>query len=123
MTLATLLIMAAAAAGIVLFALYPLVHPAGRVWWPGALHGAAGAAGFGWLALALDGAPPRGVSTGAGSFGLIAAVLLGLGLLLGAAAFVARWRRRRPAMLLLGVHATLAVAGLVMLVAYVSAPA
>ncbi len=41
--------------------------------------------------------------------------------LLGLAVFAARLRRRPPSTLALGVHATLAVGGLVMLAAYLSA--
>ena len=122
MTLAAAIILATALGGLSLYALYAVIRPHGRVWWPGALHGVAGIAGLALLVRALGVEPPRGLSSGAGSFGTIAAVLIGAGLLLGLAAFAARWRRRPAGMLLLGSHATLAVAGLTMLAAYLSAP-
>ena len=123
MIFAAYVIAATALTGISLYALYPLIKPSGRVWWPGALHGLAGLLGFALLLAALRSEPVLGQSTGASSFGPSAAVLIGAGALLGLAAFTARWRGRAPGGLVLGIHATLAVAGLTMLAAYLSAPA
>jgi hypothetical protein len=120
LTLSLVLVGLAALGGLLLLALYQWVKPAGRVWLPGAAHGLVGLAGFLLLLAALRG-PTRGLATGAAQFGAIAAFLLGGGLLLGGWVVVARWRRRQPSALVLGLHATLAVAGLVMLAAYASA--
>ena len=110
----------AAAGGIGVVALSQWRRPTGRVWLPGAAHGLAGLAGFALLVLGLGG-PPRGANIGASSFGLVAAVLTGVGLALGLAFAASRLRRRPVSPLVLGIHATFAIAGLVMLAAYVSA--
>jgi hypothetical protein len=88
--------------------------------WLAAMHVIFALAGLGCLLLALRG-PPRGLEQGIGSFGAIAAVLLALAALAGAALLAARIGRRRPAELLVGAHATLAVAGFVILAVYVLA--
>jgi hypothetical protein len=84
----------------------------------GALHGLLGIAGFLALLLALRG-PARGLETGTASFGLIAAALVGLALLAGGGILATRLLRRRLPGALLGIHATLAVGGVVILAAYV----
>ena len=87
-------------------------------WWMGALHGAAGASGFALLLLALRG-PVRGVAQGAGSFGLVAAAMLGAGLLVGLAVpLLWRWRRTLPGGAM-AIHAVIAVSGYLILAAYV----
>jgi hypothetical protein len=78
-----------------------------------------GAAGFGLLLFGLGG-PRHGAEQGAGSFGSIAAWLIAAALGLGALLAFARLRRRPPSMLVVGVHATLGVAGLVLLATYLS---
>ncbi len=110
----------AAIGGVALVALSQWRRPTDRVWLPGVAHGLTGLAGFILLLLGLRG-PPRGVQIGASGFGAVAAVLIGLALALGLAVVVSRLRRRPVSPLALGIHATLAVAGLVMLAAYVSA--
>jgi hypothetical protein len=110
----------ASLAGLALVILSQKVRPKGRAWWPGVLHGVLGLAGLGVLLLALRG-PARGIEAGAGSFGLVAAVLVGLAALAGLTVFVTRLRRRTPSTVALGVHATFAIAGVVMLAAYLSA--
>ena len=105
--------------GLVLIILSQVAQPGRSPWWPGALHGLLGAVALVLLVAGLRG-PPRGVLQGAGSFGLIAAWLVGAALCLGALLGAARLRRRPPSMLVIGVHATLGVAGLVMLAAYLS---
>jgi hypothetical protein len=82
-----------------------------------ALHGLAAITGLGCLVLALRG-PPRGLAQGTAAFGMIAAALLAAAALLGAAFLVARLRRRRLPGLLIGIHATLAVSGFVILTVY-----
>ena len=91
-------------------------------WLPGAVHGACGVSGFVLLASSLGG-PRRGVRMGAGSFGIVAAELFGATLLLATVMAVARLRRKRPNLLVIGLHATLAVGGLTLLAAYLSFPA
>ena len=105
--------------GLLLIALSQLSPAAARKGWPGLAHGSFGVAGFVLLLAGLRG-PPRGVQQGAGSFGLVAAVFVGLALVGGGLLYAARLRRRPPAVLVIGVHATLGVAGLVMLAAYLS---
>jgi hypothetical protein len=83
----------------------------------GAAHGTFAIVGFGLLAWALPGSS-RGSSSGSSSFGVIAAVLLALALLLGLGLLSTRLLRKRLPGFLVGVHATLAVSGLVMLAAY-----
>lgn len=106
--------------GVVLFAAGQRFPSTGRVWLPAAAHGAAGIAGFIVLLLALAG-PARGSATGAANFGVFAAWLVGAGLVLAGYAFVARLARRQVPAVVIGLHATLAVAGVVMLGAYLNA--
>lgn len=87
--------------------------------WPlGALHGLIALAGLGLLGLALRG-PPRGLDQGTGSFGAIAATLIALAALVGLAQLTGRLRKRRLSGMLIGIHATLAIGGFLILLAYV----
>jgi hypothetical protein len=88
--------------------------------WLAALHVIFGIGGLGCLVLALRG-PTRGLDQAFGFFGVIAAALIALTALLGAGFIVTRLRKRRPAGILIGIHATLAVSGFVILAAYVFA--
>ena len=106
--------------GLVLVAVSQVVPHGRRPWWPGAVHGALGLVALCLLLSGLRG-PARGVQQGAGSFGVVSAGLLAVALCGGVLLALARMRRRPPAMLVVGVHATLGVAALVMLAAYVSA--
>jgi hypothetical protein len=85
-----------------------------------ALHGIFGIGGFGCLVLALRG-PARGLDQTIGSFGMIATALIALAALLGVSFIATRLLKRRPAGILIGIHATLAVSGFVILAAYVFA--
>ena len=86
--------------------------------WPAAaLHGLLGIGGLICLGLALRG-PPRGAAQGTASFGAIAAILIVMPALAGGGLLAARLRKRPPAGALIGVHATLAVSGFVILAAY-----
>ena len=107
-------------AGLLLFAIYGRTRVFPRIWLPGAIHGAMGLAGAILLAAGLRGAT-RTPASGTGSFGLVSVVLVAGALLAGGVVFVRRLRLRGPPAALLGIHATLAVAGLVMLAAYLSA--
>ena len=91
--------------------LYP--EPAG---W---LHGALGIAALVLLLLALRG-PPRAVAAGAGSFGMIAAWLLGVALVFGLLMLNRSLRRGAIPGAAVAIHATLAIAGFVILLAYAS---
>jgi len=84
-----------------------------------AVHALLGTTGLAVLILALRGGLPRS-DRGTAGFGPIAAGLLGLALALGVVLAQATWRRRRPAGPLVGAHAGLAIAGLVMLLALVA---
>jgi tetrahydromethanopterin S-methyltransferase subunit C len=89
--------------------------------WPfGALHAAIALAGLACLGFALRG-PPRGADQGAASFGMIAAGLFVLAALLGLTLIRARRRFGRLPGPLIGFHATLAIGGFVVLLAYVLA--
>jgi drug/metabolite transporter (DMT)-like permease len=82
-------------------------------------HGLVGAASLFALLLALaHGLPPS--TMGTAGFGPAAAALLGLTLAVGMLLARAAWRRRRPNQLLVGTHAGLAVAGLVVLLTLVA---
>jgi hypothetical protein len=107
--------------GTVLAVLHLRTDGAARPRWKlAALHGCFAIAGLGCLVLALRG-PPRGLEQGAGSFGIIAAALIALAALLGAGFLAARFRQKPIAGILIGIHATLAVSGFVILAAYVQA--
>lgn len=104
-----------------LLAVVQLQRPAAPpIPWPvGILHGLLGAIG---LALMLLAPPvPRAALAGAGSFRDIAAVFLGLALLAGLFILRARFGRKRLSFGLVGVHALLAISGVVLLAGYLAA--
>jgi hypothetical protein len=87
--------------------------------WPlAALHGLLAISGLCCLALALRG-PLRGLDQGTASFGLIAIALIALAALVGGVLLAGHVFKRRIAGIVIGVHATLAVSGFVILAAYV----
>jgi hypothetical protein len=90
--------------------------------WPGIVHGGAGILGFVILLLALGRGPPRGVAQGGGGFGALAAWLIGAALVAAALMVRAHLRRQKPAPVVVALHATIAVAGFVMLFAYANLP-
>jgi hypothetical protein len=83
----------------------------------GVLHGLLGAVGFAALLLALQG-PARGAAMGVGSFGRVAATLLSVALLAGLLIVAMRLLARPIPGLVIGIHATIAVSGIVILAAY-----
>lgn len=87
----------------------------------GPLHGSLGFCGLVLLLVALRG-PARGVAYGAGGFGTMAAILLGCAILAGLLVARVRVRNRDP-MMAIGLHATLAIFGLILLAAYATMPA
>jgi hypothetical protein len=121
LTLSSWLLGAAILGGVALIGLLQWARPTGRIWTPGALHGLLGLAGLAALTLGLR-EPTRATQSGAGQFGIIAAVLLACAVLCGAVMFLARATARKPPGLMLGLHATFAVGGVIMLVAYISEP-
>jgi hypothetical protein len=88
-------------------------------WLLAALHGLLGLAGLSCLLLALGG-PPRGVDQGVSAFGDISSALIALAALAGGGLLAANMRKRRSGTLM-GLHATLAVSGIVVLAAYLFA--
>ena len=85
--------------------------------WLGGAHGVVAMAGLGLLVVALPGAR-RGAATGTQSFGIIAAVLLMTAALVGLAMLATHVLKHRVAGALVGIHATLAIAGFVILAVY-----
>ena len=65
--------------------------------------------------------PPQGLDQGTASFGIIAASLVALAAVSGAGFLATHLFKRRPARILIGIHATLAVSGFVVLAAYLFA--
>ena len=84
------------------------------------LHGIAALLSYGVLLVALMG-PPRGAATGTQSFGLIAALLLLLAAVIGIVSLVLHLFRRRMPGIAIGVHASVAVFGYVILAVYLLA--
>lgn len=91
-------------------------RPAARTAHPAlpACHGVVGAAGLAVLLAALGRGLPRR-AMGTGGFGRISAALLALALVFGLGIAWASWRGQRPAGALVGAHAAVAIAGLVVL--------
>jgi hypothetical protein len=85
-----------------------------------AAHGLLAMGGLACLLLALCG-PPRGLETGTASFGALAAALFALAALAGGGILASHLLKRRVAGTLIGIHATLAVSGAVILAAYLVA--
>lgn len=94
-------------------------RPPERAPWPLALmHAALALGGYALLAVALRG-PARGADQGTAAFGLTAAALLAVAIAAGLGIFVRFRVRRKGASALVGIHAALAVSGIVILAAYV----
>ena len=83
----------------------------------GIVHALLGACSLYVLLLALRG-PPRGVAMGVASFGRIAAGLLAFALLMGIFFAALRLSAKPVPGLIIGVHVTIAISGIVMLAAY-----
>ncbi len=111
-------------AGAVLGIMLAVLHGVGRrpPLWSGLVHASAGLGGLGVLLAALGG-PPRGVAMGGAAFGPVAAAMLGGAALAGVLILSLRLRRARLSVLLIGLHATVALFGVVVLAAYLSMPA
>ncbi len=102
--------------------LYLLVDkPPARLHWPGAVHGAAGLAGFLVLAAALRAAPSaRAARMGAGAFGLFSGALVAGALVAGAAILLTHLRRRPVSTTLVAAHGLLGISGYTLLVTYMT---
>jgi hypothetical protein len=111
------LLLSTAALGSLLAALHLRTGSASAGWIPGALHGVCGLVGLIVLLFALRG-PPRGETMGVASFGRIAALLLTIAPGAGLAIRVVRLRRHPMTGLIIGIHATIAIGGIVILAAY-----
>jgi hypothetical protein len=85
-----------------------------------AFHGLLATAGLICLVLALGG-PSRGGHMGTAAFGTIAACLIALAALAGGWMFAGYLRGKRRSEMTMGLHATLAVSGFVILAAYIFA--
>jgi hypothetical protein len=89
--------------------------------WPlRTLHGLLGIGGLSCLLLSLRG-PPRGLDQGVASFGAISAGLVAFAALAGVGVLFIHVVKKRRAGSLIGLHATLAVTGFVILAAYLLA--
>ena len=95
--------------------------PPQRVPVVGIVHALAGATATGALLLALRG-PPRGVQTGAGSFGWIAFGTMALALLGGLTVLGLHLRRRGAPSLVIAAHALLGITGGVVMAAWYASP-
>jgi hypothetical protein len=84
------------------------------------LHGIAALLSYGVLLVALM-APPRGAATGTQSFGLGAAILLLVAALIGLLSLVLHYRRERMPGVAIGIHASVAIFGYVILAVYLLA--
>lgn len=95
------------------------LRPNASVPWPlAALHALLGVGGLCLLVPVLW-QPPRGAAMGMASFGLISVILLASAALVGAGVLARqRFKGRRSGGGLIGLHATLAISGFVILAAY-----
>jgi hypothetical protein len=96
-------------------------RPAERAPWPLALmHAVLALIGFALLALTLRG-PAHGADQGVAGFGIAATALLACAIAVGLGILVRFRLRKKGATTLVGIHAALAVSGVVILAAYVLA--
>lgn len=82
-------------------------------------HGALGVVGLGLLIAILRHGLPQ-ADNGTGGFGAVAAALFALALVFGLLIARAAWRGRRPGGVVVASHASLAIAGLVVLLTLVA---
>lgn len=106
--------------GSILAIMYLHTKGAAPPWPLPALHALLAIGGFVCLLFALRG-PPRGLETGTGSFGVIAAVLIATAALIGGGIIAVHLLGRRLPEILIGFHATFAVGGFIILAAYLFA--
>ncbi|HLI20554.1 MAG TPA: hypothetical protein VKV32_05525, partial [Stellaceae bacterium] len=82
------------------------------------LHGIAASIAYALLIAALATGPARGAATGTASFGLSAAILLLIAALIGLLGLWLHLRRKRMPGIAIGVHASVAIFGYVILAVY-----
>jgi hypothetical protein len=104
--------------GVVLTLLH-LRGTTGRTFVLAVLHGIVGATGFVLLLFVLQG-PRRGEAMGVGSFGVTASVLIGAALVFGPLIPILHRRSPLSTGVTIATHASLAIAGFVMYLAWVS---
>ena len=108
----------AVALGTVLFVLHLHSDPGGSARWKlAALHGLLGVGGLVGLTLALS-HPPLRPDQGTAGFDKISVLLLAAAALLGGGIFAVRFAGGSRAGTLIGIHATIAISGFVILAAY-----
>ncbi|MGB8181576.1 MAG: hypothetical protein WCF13_04320 [Stellaceae bacterium] len=78
------------------------------------VHGALGTAGLGLLLAVLHHGLPQ-TDNGTSGFGIIAAACFGVALAFGLVIALVVWRGRRPSGFVIATHASIAIAGLVVL--------
>ncbi|MGB7036326.1 MAG: hypothetical protein WBD71_12450 [Xanthobacteraceae bacterium] len=119
LTLAFAVLVIAVLLGSVLFVMHLRNDPRSAARWRLAgLHGLVGIGGLVCLLFALHN-PSLQPDPGTAGFGGISLVLIALAALFGGGIFVARVANSRRAGALIGVHATIAISGFVILAAYV----
>ena len=96
----------------------PSAKPPAAVAW---LHGIAALSSYALLIVALISGPARGVATGTQSFGLDAAVLLLLAAVIGVGSLALHLKRKRMPGAVIGIHASVAIFGYVVLAVYLLA--
>jgi len=83
------------------------------------VHGGVGVVGFAFLLAVLRHGLPQ-ADNGTGGFGIVAGVLFGVALGFGLLIAHAGWRGRRPGGFVVATHASIAIAGLVVLATVVA---
>jgi hypothetical protein len=96
----------------------PTVPPSRALAW---FHGIAALISYGILVVALMAPGTRGAATGTQSFGLVAALLLLLAALLGIVSLALHLMKKRMPGVAVGVHASVAIFGYVILAVYLLA--
>ena len=112
-----LLLLAALLGGLLAVLHLRAPRPAMASWPIGIVHGLFGIIGL--IALTMShNDPQRGAATGVAEFGRIAVALLALSVVAALLLVLARLRHRTLPGIAIGVHATLAISGVVILAAY-----
>jgi len=111
---------AAVLLGAALFVLHLRPGANGAPWPLAVTHGLLGLAGLGCLILLLR-APPPGPDRGTAAFGVISAALIATAAVVGVGIATIHLLNKGRASPLIGIHATLAVSGFVILAAYLLA--
>jgi hypothetical protein len=119
LTLALVMLCAAALIGAILAVVYMRETETSLHWALPALHGLVGAASLAILLAAIPDLPKQ-TKMGTNGFAGASATLLACALVLGLSIAATVWRRRRPNGAVISVHAGFAIAGLALLLALVA---